>query len=98
MATCLSAKSADVSRRIGVGRLQIVPSLPWPVRWIFTTGVSLAPLVYEILPAGPGKLLNELHIAESGQLVGAHVFEGEERRIETTDQINCTARDGPLVV
>ena len=54
---------------------------------------SLAPLVYEILPAGPGKLLNELHIAKSRQLVGAHVFEGEERRIETTDQIACAGRD-----
>jgi hypothetical protein len=55
------------------------------------TGASLAPLIYEIFPAGPGKLLNELHIAESRQLVGAYVFEGEERRIETTDQIACTA-------
>jgi hypothetical protein len=36
-----------------------------PVHWIFATGTSLAALIYAILPAGPGKLLNELHVAES---------------------------------
>src|ERR1700730_15965847 len=86
----ISTKAADV-RGTGVGRLQIVPSRPWPVRWIYAPGLSLAPLVYEIFPAGPRKLLNELHPAESRQLVGAYVFEGEERRIETADQIACTA-------
>src|SRR6516165_733974 len=69
-----------------------------PVRWFFVTGASLASLVYEILPAGPGKLLNDLHIAESRQLVGAHAFDRAERRIETTDQIDCTVRDASLVV
>ena len=58
-----------------VGRLPIVPSPPWPVRWTFATGASLAPLVYEILPAGPGKLPNELHTAKRRHLVGAYVFE-----------------------
>ena len=33
-------------------------------------GPSFAPLIYQILPAGPGKLLNELHTAEGRQLVG----------------------------
>ena len=61
--------------------------MPSPVRWPFATATSPAPLVYEIFPAGPGKLLKELHTAESRQLVGEHVFEGEERRIETTDQM-----------
>jgi len=65
---------------------------------VFTTGASLAPpLVYQILPAGPGKLINQLHTAEARELVGACVFEGEERRVETTDQIDCTVRD-PLPV
>src|ERR1700680_253224 len=90
MATCLSTKNSCVQSRAGVVYLPIVSSRPWPVRWIFATGASLAPLVYEILPAGPGKLLNELHIAEIRQLVGAYVLEGEERRIETADQIACT--------
>ena len=49
------------------------------VRQIFAT--SLASLVYQILPARPGKFLNELHAAESRQLIGACVFDGEERRI-----------------
>jgi len=52
---------------------------------MFAIGRSLATLVYEIPPARPVKLLNEVHIAESWQLVGAYVFEGEERRIETAD-------------
>jgi hypothetical protein len=54
--------TCGAARRIG--RLPILLSPPRPVRWIFATGASLAPLVYEILSAGPGKLLNELHIAE----------------------------------
>jgi hypothetical protein len=47
-------------------------------------------------------LLKELHTAESRQLVGAHVFEGEERLIETTDQmlasggIRCPLEGGVL--
>jgi hypothetical protein len=40
----------------------------------FATAGSLAPLIYEIRPAGPGKLFNQLHTAEALQLVGAHVF------------------------
>jgi hypothetical protein len=59
---------------------------------------SLAPLVDEILPVGPGKLANKLHIAESWQLVGAHTFLRAERRIETTDQIDGTSREGSQVV
>ena len=61
------------------------------VRQIFAT--SLASLVYEILPARPGKLLNKLNITESRQLLGACVFEGKERRIETTDEVDRTSRD-----
>jgi hypothetical protein len=63
----------------------IVPSAPWPGRWIFATGALLAPLIYEILPVGPGKLVHELHIAESRQLVGTYAFLTDERLIETTD-------------
>lgn len=77
--------AADLWCRTGAGRFPIVPSPPWPVRWTFAIDASLAALIYEIFPAGPGKLVNELHVAKSQQLVGAYVFEGEERRIETAD-------------
>src|SRR5260370_34220003 len=102
METCLSSNAADASRRRGVGSPPIVTSAPCPVRWVFAIGASLAQLIYEIFPAGPGKLVNELHTAERRQLVGTYVFFADERRIETTDQIAYTgrlvelARRGPL--
>jgi hypothetical protein len=71
---------------------------PSPVRWAFATATSPAPLVYGIFPAGPGKLLKELRAAETRQLVGGHLFQGEERRIETTDQIARAVRDALRVV
>ena len=93
----MPVEQKPLTRRAGGGRFPIVPSLPWPVPWIFATGASLAPLIYAILPAGPGKFLEELHITETRQLVGARVFQRGERRIEATDQIACTARDASLV-
>src|SRR6516225_10841007 len=55
------------------------------------------PFVYQIISAGPGKLLNEPHIAENQQLVGANQLLRAEWRIETADQVACTARDASLV-
>src|SRR5262249_21706263 len=80
-----------------VDRLPIVPAPSWPVRWIFATGASLAPLIYQIPPARPGKLVNGLRIAENPPLVGAHAFFLAERPVETTNQIACTARHASLV-
>jgi hypothetical protein len=49
---------------------------------VHVAGSQLKCIPHKRLPAGPGKSLNELHTAESRQLVGACVFEPEEWRIE----------------